>query len=301
MPVGTPGELYVGGLCVGGGYVNNPERTAAAFVPDPFGESPEVLAYRTGDRGLQLADGGFEFLGRIDTQLKIRGHRIELGEVERALATVETLQESAVTVRADGEHGKQLVGFYVPKAVQNSGAAAGDTLLRLEVSPVELRDRLGSLLPRYAVPDYLIALGELPRTPHGKVDTKALAAWDLTDLDTTTQDDSLPPTPTEAAVIEVWAGVLRTARPPHGPVQLLRPGRTLAARRPGHGPPQGPVRRGPSAAPALREPDPEGTGPAGRGTRRVPGGRRHAPSRITPSNDGRGSSRSPATRPACGS
>ncbi|WP_330261087.1 amino acid adenylation domain-containing protein [Streptomyces sp. NBC_00539] len=214
VPVGTPGELYVGGLCVGGGYVNNPERTAAAFVPDPFGESPEVLAYRTGDRGRQLADGGFEFLGRIDTQLKIRGHRIELGEVERALATVETLQESAVTVRADGEHGKQLVGFYVPKAVQNSAAAAGDTLLRLEVSPVELRDRLGSLLPRYAVPDYLIALGELPRTPHGKVDTKALAAWDLTDLDTTVQDDSLPPTPTEAAVIEVWAGVLRTARPP---------------------------------------------------------------------------------------
>lgn len=136
--------------------------------------------------------------------------------MERALASVETLQESVVTVRADGEHGKQLVGFYVPRAVEAS-AAGGDTLLRLEVSPLELRDELAGLLPRYAVPDYLVSLDELPRTPHGKVDTKALAAWDLTDLDTAAEDDRLPPTPAEAAVIDVWAGVLRTA---HRPVPL---------------------------------------------------------------------------------
>ncbi|MGW0737094.1 amino acid adenylation domain-containing protein [Streptomyces sp. NPDC002851] len=211
VPVGTPGELYVGGLCVGGGYVNDPERTAAAFVPDPFADGPGVLAYRTGDRGRQLADGTFEFLGRIDGQLKVRGHRVELGEVQHALASVDTLQESVVTVRDSEEYGKQLVAFYVP-TVTGAAGGGGDILVRAQVSPLQLRDRLAEILPRYAVPDHLIALDELPRTAHGKVDTKALAAYDLTDVRPDAEEDGGPETPTEAAVIDIWTGVLKPAR-----------------------------------------------------------------------------------------
>ncbi len=222
VPVGTPGELYVGGLCVGGGYVNDPERTAAAFVPDPFADDAEVLAYRTGDWGRQLADGTFEFIGRIDSQLKIRGHRIELGEVRRAFAGLGELQESAVIVRESESDGKQLVGFFVPRAAENAGGegtevAAGaenSQVRRIDVTLSALRDRLAEVLPRYAVPDHLVRLDGLPRTPHGKVDTKALAAWDLTAASESGEDAGEPATPTERTVVEVWASVLsRTPSP----------------------------------------------------------------------------------------
>jgi amino acid adenylation domain-containing protein len=214
VPVGTPGELYVGGLCVGAGYVNDEERTAAAFVPDPFADDPTVLAYRTGDWGRRLPDGTFEFIGRIDSQLKIRGHRIELGEVRRALAGVGELQESAVVVRdADGD-GKQLVGFFVPKAAENASDEEQDAgvraeeVRRIDVSVSALRDRLAEVLPRYAIPDHLVRLDGLPRTAHGKVDTKALADWDLTAAATGNEEDAEPATPTERTVIDVWATVL---------------------------------------------------------------------------------------------
>ncbi|WP_204004980.1 non-ribosomal peptide synthetase, partial [Micromonospora lutea] len=217
VPMGTPGELYVGGLCVGAGYVNDAERTAAAFVPDPFAEEPEAVAYRTGDRGLLLPDGNLEFLGRIDKQVKIRGHRIELGEVEAALAAIPTLQESVVTVRSDGEHGDQLVAFFVPQTREGTAAAgAGSSPSRVEVSLRELRDELATTLPRYAVPDHLVGLDALPRTPHGKVDTRALAQWRPAPLPDQT-DNLEPANETEAAVIDVWRTVLRTQADP-GPL-----------------------------------------------------------------------------------
>ncbi|CAL9662691.1 Tyrocidine synthase 3 [Streptomyces sp. enrichment culture] len=219
VPVGTPGELYVGGLCVGAGYVNDEERTAAAFVPDPFADDPGVRAYRTGDWGRRLPDGTFEFIGRIDSQLKIRGHRVELGEVRRALDGVDVLQESAVVVR-ETDGAKQLVGFFVPKvagdAAGEGAGAHGPQVRRVDVRVPELRDRLAEVLPRYAVPDYLIRLDDLPRTPHGKVDTRALAAWDLTAAATGTEEDTEPATATERAVIDVWAAVL-------GPDRRLSP------------------------------------------------------------------------------
>ncbi|MFI7099621.1 amino acid adenylation domain-containing protein [Streptomyces sp. NPDC050161] len=217
VPLGTPGELYVGGLCVGAGYVNDEERTAAAFVPDPFAGDPSALVYRTGDWGRQLADGTFEFIGRIDSQLKIRGHRIELGEVERALAGVGDLQESAVVVR-DGGEGAQLVGFFVPKAAERRApdetAPPAAEVRRIAVTAAALRDRLAETLPRYAVPDYLIPLDGLPRTPHGKVDTAALARWDLTAVAAGDEQDGGPATPTENTVIDVWTAVLGLDRRP---------------------------------------------------------------------------------------
>ncbi|MEX3100681.1 MULTISPECIES: amino acid adenylation domain-containing protein [unclassified Streptomyces] len=209
VPVGTPGELYVGGLCVGGGYVNDPERTAAAFVPDPFDDA--AVAYRTGDWGRRLADGTFEFIGRIDSQLKIRGHRIELGEVRRAFDGLGELQESAVVVRESESDGKQLVGFFVPRAAENAGEEAdseGSQVRRIDVGLSALRDRLAEVLPRYAVPDHLVRLDGLPRTPHGKVDTKALAAWDLTAGSGSGEEAGEPATPTERTVVEVWESVL---------------------------------------------------------------------------------------------
>ena len=218
VPVGTPGELYVGGLCVGAGYVNDEERTAAAFVPDPFADDPAVLAYRTGDWGRRLSDGSFEFIGRIDSQLKIRGHRIELGEVRRALAGIGRLQESTVVVRDEAGDGKQLVGFFVPRADENtSDADAGiqpAEVRRIDVSVSELRDRLAEVLPRYAIPDHLVRLDGLPRTPHGKVDTKALADWDLTAATVGNDEDDDLATPTERAVIDVWTTVLRSGHRP---------------------------------------------------------------------------------------
>ncbi|GAB1515093.1 amino acid adenylation domain-containing protein [Actinophytocola sp. KF-1] len=191
VPDGTPGELYVGGVAVGAGYVNDPDRTAAAFVPDPF--DPGATLYKTGDRGRVLADGSLEFLGRVDRQLKIRGQRVELGEVEAALAAVPGVGESAVVVRTDdGE--QRLAGFFVA---------------RTELSTADLRAALAGVLPRYAVPDFLVCLDELPRTPHGKVDTKALQRTEV--LPALERVAAEPPaTATEAAVLEVIGAVLRT-------------------------------------------------------------------------------------------
>ncbi|MFC4855896.1 amino acid adenylation domain-containing protein [Actinophytocola glycyrrhizae] len=190
VPRGTPGELYVGGVAVGAGYVNDQERTAAAFVPDPF--EPGATLYRTGDRGRMLADG-LEFLGRVDRQLKIRGQRVELGEVEAALAAVPGVAESAVVVRTD-EGENRLAGFFVA---------------RTALSASDIRAALGGVLPRYAVPDFLVRLDELPRTPHGKVDALALRRTEV--LPAREQTAPAPPaTATEAAVLEVIAGVLKT-------------------------------------------------------------------------------------------
>jgi amino acid adenylation domain-containing protein len=186
VPVGTPGELYVGGVCVGAGYVNDADRTAAAFLPDPF--TPGAVLYKTGDRGRRLADGGFEFLGRLDNQLKIRGQRVELGEVEQAFANVEAVRESAVVARTDN----RLAAFFVAS---------------VDLSTMVLRKALGAVLPRYAVPDFLVRLDELPRTPHGKVDTKALRALEVSvPAEVETSD-----TATETAILEIIGSVLQTS------------------------------------------------------------------------------------------
>ena len=190
VPIGTPGELYVGGVCVGAGYVRDKDRTAAAFVPDPF--TPGATLYKTGDRGRQLADGGYEFLGRLDSQLKIRGQRVELGEVDAALAGVDGVRESAVVVREESGE-KRLAGFFV---------TAG------ELSTSDIRAGMAAILPRYAVPDFLVALPELPRTPHGKVDTKALRALDLAAPTPESTVDATA-TATESVVLDVIGTVLK--------------------------------------------------------------------------------------------
>ncbi|MBQ1075173.1 amino acid adenylation domain-containing protein [Micromonospora sp. C31] len=214
VPTGTPGELYAGGVCVGGGYVNDPDRTAAVFVSDPFAVDADGIMYRTGDRGRRLADGSLEFLGRIDNQLKIRGNRVELDEVTRALAGVEGVQESAVIVRQSADGGRQLAGFFVPEVLSGgAGASTEGSLVRRDLRPEEVRSGLSQVLPRNAIPDFLVRLDQLPRTSHGKVDTRSLAATALSPVDEPSEESHAPMTPAEEAVAEIWAAVLPGRRP----------------------------------------------------------------------------------------
>ncbi|MEU5693057.1 amino acid adenylation domain-containing protein [Actinosynnema sp. NPDC020468] len=182
VPIGIPGELYVGGAGVGRGYLNDPATTARAFVDDPF--EPGLL-YRTGDRVRYRADGQLEFLGRRDNQVKIRGRRVELGEVEAALLAVPGVRDAAAAIHAD-----RLVGYLVGS-----------------VGPEAVRSALAVALPEHLVPTALVPLAELPLTPNGKVDRKALPAPGRAAL----AGGVLVParTPEEVALAEVWRTVLK--------------------------------------------------------------------------------------------
>jgi amino acid adenylation domain-containing protein len=185
VPLGAPGEIVFSGVCVGRGYVNDPERTRAAFVADPH--RPGERLYRSGDFGRWRPDGKLEFLGRRDAQVKIRGFRIELGEVESALARVPGVGSGAALV-----DGKRLVAFY-----------AGERPL----APGVLRERLAESLPEYMVPAVFHWRERLPLTENGKVDRKALAAA----LDGADRGGEPPATPAERLLAAAWADVLGIA------------------------------------------------------------------------------------------
>ena len=162
VPVGVAGELYIAGDGLARGYLNQPGLTAARFVADPFSDAPGARMYRSGDRVRYLSDGNIEFLGRLDAQLKIRGWRIEPGEIEAALLQHEAVSKAVVVSRADGDE-HRIVAYFVPFP---SRAPAGGELLEF------LRARL----PDYMLPSAVVALGSLPLTPNGKVDLAALPA-----------------------------------------------------------------------------------------------------------------------------
>ncbi|MGK5637211.1 non-ribosomal peptide synthetase [Streptomyces sp. URMC 126] len=164
VPVGVPGELYIGGMPLARGYLDDPRRTAEAFVPDPFAVTPGQRLYRTGDLGRYRPDGEIEFLGRADDQVKVRGFRVELGEVEAALTAHPAVRQSAVLLRTGAPGGDRLAAWCVPEA----GAAAPTV--------AALRDWLAARLPHYAVPGELRVLPALPLTAAGKTDRKALLA-----------------------------------------------------------------------------------------------------------------------------
>ncbi|MFY0567872.1 MupA/Atu3671 family FMN-dependent luciferase-like monooxygenase [Archangium lansingense] len=166
IPVGVPGELYIGGAGVARGYLKRPELTSERFVADPFDTSSGARLYRTGDRVRWRKDGVLEFLGRQDGQVKVRGFRIETGEVEAALAAHSGLREVAVATREDGRGGRRLVGYVVPH--QRPGPTAD-----------ALRAFLRERLPEYMVPSAFVEREVLPRTRNGKVDVGALPAPEL--------------------------------------------------------------------------------------------------------------------------
>ena len=195
VPIGVPGELYIGGDGVARGYLNRPALTAQRFLPDPFGK-PGARLYRTGDLARWRLDGRLECLGRLDHQVKIRGHRIELGEVEDALARHHAVLNAVALARPDVHGNPQLVAYLVPC---DSGSPP---------TTHELRLWLKSSLPDPMIPSAFVILDALPLTPNGKVDRNALPDPQH-QLSDSGQPYEAPRTPNELLVAKVWAHVLK--------------------------------------------------------------------------------------------
>ncbi|MEV6722466.1 amino acid adenylation domain-containing protein [Streptomyces xanthochromogenes] len=193
VPVGVPGELYIGGSGLARGYRGLPGRTAASFVPDPFGAAPGARLYRTGDVVRMRTDGTLLYVGRADNQVKIRGVRIEPGEIEAALAGLDGVAHSAVAVREDTPGDKRLIAYVVP-----AGADAPQ--------PSELRRRLADVLPEALLPSAFVVLDALPLNAAGKIDRRALPAPEQDAL--ATGDYVAPRTPAEEHLAALWAEVL---------------------------------------------------------------------------------------------
>ncbi|MFI0594059.1 amino acid adenylation domain-containing protein [Streptomyces griseus] len=205
VPVGTPGELHIGGVQVSVGYHRRPGLTAARYVPDPFGP-PGARLYRTGDLARWRADGQLEHLGRIDQQVKVRGLRIEPGEIEAALRAEEGIAAAAVIVREDTPGDKRLVAYVVRAADADTGPeAAGDTEPAPEADPALLRTALRRTLPDYMVPAAFVTLDALPLTPNGKLDRRALPAPQAR---RTGGAMAAPETAAQQVLAEIWAEIL---------------------------------------------------------------------------------------------
>ncbi|MWV42002.1 amino acid adenylation domain-containing protein, partial [Paenibacillus sp. HJL G12] len=198
VPIGVPGELYVGGIGVGRGYINNPQKTTEVFLSNPFHTSSEARLYKTGDLVRYLEDGNLEFLGRIDHQVKIRGHRIEIGEIETALARIPAIRESVVVAMENDDQEKYLVGYVVPYS-------------EMAVSVKELRSDLKRHLPDYCIPSQFIVLDALPLTPNGKLDRKKLPRPDQCQ-EQREEPIHLPENKLQQTIADVWQAVLKKDR-----------------------------------------------------------------------------------------
>ncbi|WP_164018189.1 non-ribosomal peptide synthetase [Pyxidicoccus trucidator] len=207
LPVGVPGELYIGGVGVALGYLNRPELTAERFLTDPFSTEPRARLYRTGDRARWLPDGELEYLGRIDFQVKLRGLRIELGEIEAALLDQPSVHEAVVLVREDASGDPRLVAYVVPKS--SASLVVEDATPDLDLAP--LRAALKQRLPEYMVPSAFVVLGALPLSPTGKLDRKALPAPAAPQL-VSADPAEAPRTPVEQLLADAFAEVLSLPR-----------------------------------------------------------------------------------------
>jgi amino acid adenylation domain-containing protein/thioester reductase-like protein len=198
MPVGLAGELYIGGAGVARGYLGRPEATAERFVPDPFGTAPGGRLYRTGDLARYRHDGNVEFLGRADAQVKVRGFRVEPGEIEAALRECPGVRDAAVVVREDRPGDRRLVAYVA------SGAASAPTV-------AEARAFLQQRLPDYMIPATFVALEALPLTGTGKIDRRALPQPEGARPDLGSEFVAAR-TPLEKELVRIWSGVLGVDR-----------------------------------------------------------------------------------------
>jgi amino acid adenylation domain-containing protein len=193
VPIGVPGEICVAGAGVARGYLNRPELTAERFIPDPFTNSGAKL-YRSGDLARYTSSGELEYLGRIDHQVKVRGFRVELGEIESSLNSHPSIRESTVIVMDSPGGGNMLVAYIVP--VEAAPAAT------------DVRQHLSSRLPEYMIPSVLIPLESLPLTSNGKVDRRALPP---PDQNQTCTGEALvePRTADETTLVQIWCQLLQ--------------------------------------------------------------------------------------------
>ncbi|HQV93621.1 MAG TPA: amino acid adenylation domain-containing protein, partial [Anaerolineales bacterium] len=204
VPVGVIGDLYIGGDGVSRGYLNRPELTAERFLPHPNPlPQGEGTLYKTGDLARYLADGNIEFFGRSDQQVKVRGYRIETGEIEVALMSHPSVKQAVVVAWKERSSEASLVAYVVPAVPEKARVEPG----RNEAEHVLLRDYLRTKLPEYMIPSVFVNLESLPLTPNGKVDRNALPAPTQSRADLRAQYVS-PRTPLEAELAEVCARVL---------------------------------------------------------------------------------------------
>jgi amino acid adenylation domain-containing protein len=194
VPIGVSGELHIGGVGVGRGYLNRPKLTAEKFIPDPYSNDSAARLYKTGDLVRYRPDGNIEFLGRIDHQVKIRGFRIELGEVEITLRQHPSVRESVALAREDVPGDKRLVAYVVSDQEQTPTSS-------------ELRDFLKRKLPEYMMPSAFVILDTLPLTPNGKIDRQTLPAPDQVRPELANTFVA-PRTEAEEIIAEIWAELL---------------------------------------------------------------------------------------------
>ena len=207
VPVGVTGELYIAGAGVTAGYLGQPEKTAERFVPNPFVSSnPNNITeskmyptkmYRSGDLARYGEDGNIKFLGRGDDQVKIRGFRIELGEIEAVLSRHASVKQVVVLAREDERGDKRLLAYVV---------SGRDSSSKNDISGEDLRAYLKQQLPDYMVPQAVVILAKLPLTANGKIDRQALPEPEQANQ---SKAYVAPKTPTEKAIAEIWAEVLR--------------------------------------------------------------------------------------------
>ncbi|MBV9788631.1 MAG: amino acid adenylation domain-containing protein, partial [Chloroflexi bacterium] len=215
QPIGVPGELYIGGASLARGYHQRPDLTAERFIPNPFSDQIGSRLYATGDRARYLADGSLEFLGRTDEQIKIRGFRVEPGEIAAALRQHPYVRDAIVVAQRVGPGEQRLVAYVTENQeprTQNQGASelGSRTPKGHPVLGSELRAFLRAQLPAHMIPAAFVVLDALPLTPSGKIDRRALPDPDLQPAAEATY--VVPHTPLEQTIAEVWRQVLQLDR-----------------------------------------------------------------------------------------
>lgn len=196
VPVGEPGEVYIGGLGLARGYLNRPELTSERFIHDPFSDDPGARLYKTGDLARYLPDGSIEYIGRIDHQVKIRGFRVELGDIESALSQYSAVRQAAVVAKEDASGSKRLVAYIVPLEPSE----------KKNLVP-QLCTFLKEKLPNYMVPSVFVVMESLPLTPNGKIDRRSLPE-PKNSRSALAEVFIAPATPIEKQLAQIWSQVL---------------------------------------------------------------------------------------------
>jgi len=198
VPIGIPGELYIGGDGVAEGYLNRPQLTAEKFIPNFFSENKGTRLYKSGDLACYREDGNIEFLGRIDNQVKIRGFRIELSEIETVLSQHQSVEKAVLIAKENVSGDRYLVAYIIPT--------------KQPATTSKLREFLKEKLPEYMIPAAFVVLDSLPLTPNGKLDRLALTALDTATSRSIDKIFIAPRTPTELTLAKIWAEVLNIER-----------------------------------------------------------------------------------------